>query len=340
MVAAAKNTAAASISAGFSAGCVAPLDTLRVRWQVQHTSVAELSFTAFARQKVSEGVVQGLLLPGLAMNVGAIACCSGIRFALYPYLRDTLDGILDRNHNGMVHGSAGRVGGATGTIDKSPLAMVTSGFVSGAIGYFISTPLWALKVQAQAHPELCRNAATVTAAATAAPAAPAAPGSAAGVRHVTAAATFSFSDLWGDGGVRGLFRGASPLVVRGACLSAGNMLGYDGTKSWFKQHHYLEDGVTLHIAASIVSAACATLMGAPADNAMTLVQTARQRAALQGTPYSPSVNLVIVDMVKTRGFCGFYRGWPIFFARMAPAFAINLVAYEQIRRLLGLDYLD
>jgi hypothetical protein len=44
-------------------------------------------------------------------------------------------------------------------------------------------------------------------------------------------------------------------------------------------------------------------------------------------------------ILKDRGLAGFYRGWSIFFLRMAPAFAVNLVFYEQARRLLGLDYL-
>lgn len=302
-----KNAAAAAISAGFSAGCVSPMDTLRVRWQV--TSSTQPSFRGFAHAIVygREGVVRGLLLPGLRWNIGAIASCSGIRFAIYPHVRDVLSNVLHADVSG---GMAG----------KTPAVMATSGFVSGAVGYWVSTPLWALKVQAQARPELA----------------------AAATCEATAGAT-TVAHLWLDGGLRGVFRGAAPLVFRGACLSAGNMLGYDGTKTWFKATGTLPDGALLHLIASVVSAGCATLLGAPADNAMTLVQTAKQRAAVIGGGAASSAGSLtqsIVRLVEQRGLAGFYRGWPIFFARMAPAFAINLTVYEQIRHMLGLDYLD
>jgi hypothetical protein len=117
------NMAAASLSAGFSAFVVAPADTLRVRWQVvsaaagqRHTTGSLLQFGATIAAR--EGVVRGLLLPGLAMNVAAIAACSGIRFTLYPSLRDF-------------------IGGKT----KSPSAMMLSGFATGGLAYGISAPL-------------------------------------------------------------------------------------------------------------------------------------------------------------------------------------------------------
>ena len=37
-----------------------------------------------------------------------------------------------------------------------------------------------------------------------------------------------------EGGVTALFRGSGALVVRGATLSAGQQLGYDGAKTYAK----------------------------------------------------------------------------------------------------------
>lgn len=68
---------------------------------------------------------------------------------------------------------------------------------------------------------------------------------------------------------------------------------------------------------------------------MTYVQTARQRGV-----GAAGVLPVVTALVHDRGLRGLYRGWPVFFARMAPAFALNLTIYEQTRLLLGLPYMD
>jgi hypothetical protein len=44
-----------------------------------------------------------------------------------------------------------------------------------------------------------------------------------------------------EGGVSGLWRGACPLVVRGALLAAGQMLGYDGLKTYCKRSACADD---------------------------------------------------------------------------------------------------
>jgi hypothetical protein len=78
---------AAAGSAGVSALVVSPLDTLRVRWQVTaNAGSAGLSRFAVGIVK-AEGVVHGLVRPGLTANVLAIAMCSGVRFTLYSSVR-------------------------------------------------------------------------------------------------------------------------------------------------------------------------------------------------------------------------------------------------------------
>ena len=308
-----KNSLAAGLSAGFSACVVSPIDTLRVRWQVQvqqrggaaAASTASSSILQFGRHIVGrEGLLAGLVLPGLAANASAIAVCSGIRFGIYPTVRDGLAG----------SGSS-----------KSAAAMTAAGFISGAIGYCISTPLWNWKTNAQARPELV--AAATAAATTTATTTPTTTAAAAAATTATTRSSVTASRP------RQLFRGATSLVIRGACLSAGGMLGYDGTKTFCKERQLASDGPALHLAASIVSAFCGTVLAAPADVCMTYVTTARQR----GEDFRGNVP-ALRALIATRGLAGLFRGWPLFFLRMAPAFAVNLTLYEQARRLLGLAY--
>jgi hypothetical protein len=193
------------------------------------------------------------------------------------------------------------MGGPDG--EKGPIAMTMAGFLSGAIGYGVSAPLWMFKTLGQAAPELRVPRPSVV-------------------------------ELWSEGGIKRLYRGATPLVVRGACLSAGNMVGYDGTKTVAKGYGVADDP-KLHIVASVVSAATATALAAPADVTMAYVHTARQR----GQPFNGVIRC-FTALVRDKGARALFRGYPVFFARMAPAFAVNLTLYEQARQLLGLGYLD
>lgn len=193
------------------------------------------------------------------------------------------------------------VGGSDG--DKGAVAMTVAGFATGAFGYWVSAPFWMLKTLGQAAPELKVGKPTL-------------------------------SELWSQGGVVRFYRGATPLVLRGACLSAGNMLGYDGTKTLAKRNGVV-DGPVLHLVASVVSAATATALAAPADITMARVHTARYRHET-----SDSVLRAVQSLLRERGLPGFFRGYPVFFIRMAPAFTLNLTVYEQARRLLGLGYLE
>jgi hypothetical protein len=45
-------------------------------------------------------------------------------------------------------------------------------------------------------------------------------------------------------------------------------------------------------------------------------------------------------MARHDGLPSFGRGWLPFFFRMAPIFAINMPLYEQLRRALGLSYME
>ena len=72
--------------------------------------------------------------------------------------------------------------------------MAAAGLLTGAVAYLAATPLWLVKTRAQAH-----AASSVAATARLLPAT-----------------------------LPGAWRGCTPLVIRGACLSSGQMLGYDG----------------------------------------------------------------------------------------------------------------
>lgn len=178
----------------------------------------------------------------------------------------------------------------------SPAAMAASGMASGSLAYLVSAPLFLLKTREQAGVQTGKPLVW--------PRAPA--------------------DFW---------TGSTPMVVRGALLTAGQMMGYDGTKKFCRQHGLLSDGPALHVCAALVAALCAASFSAPAD----VLQT----RLMQGGDGQPQGILrCALAIARADGLSGFFRGWGVNIIRLVPTFIVGSTIYEQSRALFGLAYLQ
>lgn len=174
-----------------------------------------------------------------------------------------------------------------------PDLMALAGLISGTLGYYCAAPAFLLKTRAQAAVE-----------------------SGVALEYPTSKA--------------GWMRGSGPLVLRGALLTAGNMMGYDATKTALKRHRVMEDGWALHATAACTAGVCAATLSAPAD----VVQTRMQMSGGQGA-------LACVRSIATGPdgpLLGFFRGWGVSVARLMPTFVCGMTIYEQARVALGLRY--
>lgn len=237
-----------------------------------------------------EGFVAGLWRPGVLATVLSISTSSSIRMGLYPYLRD------------MVVGDPKR---------KTAGAMFGTGLFAGALGYFISCPLFQTKTKMQAALLQPENK---------------------GLGSVQKC----LQQIWHEGGASALFRGSGPTVMRGALFTAGQTLGYDGTKTLLSQRSkIMNDGPCLHVSGSIVAAFFATLFSAPADFVTTRYQAAPQMGMQYRNPMDCFKQIVSNDGVQV-----LFRGWLPNFVRIAPACLLFHPLYEQVRLLMGLTYLN
>jgi hypothetical protein len=135
-------------------------------------------------------------------------------------------------------------------------------------------------------------------------------------------------------GVKGLYRGASALIIRGALINAGNTLGYDFIKTTNKTHSFVSEGPGLHVLASVVAALLSSTFSVPADFVMTRYQAGPQ----MGHHYTSVLNCAST-LLRQEGPSAFFRGWTPLFVRVAPLYVCYLPVYEQFRRLLGLGYM-
>ena len=326
-----KNSLASGF-AGFLQPCLFnPLDVLRLRFQTARD--VDCSLADFTKRILaSEGTIRGLYLPGLAVNIAAVSLTQGLRMGVYPDVRDVITSSFEVMP--LSGESSGGDSGNGGGSKKGPVAMAVAGLLSGAFGYFACAPLWLVKtrwqvaaqVRAEAHKDLERRLAAATSSSSAEAAEREA--FAAAVRRAEALPALSVpSRFW---------LGAGVIVFRGACLTAGQMLGYDGCKTVVAANNnaLLEDGPALHVTAAVVAGFSAATTSAPPDVIMTRYQSAPPgrfrnvghcvRAMWDEGGGSPRV---------------FFRGWTASFMRLAPTFIFGITIYEQSRRVLGLPYL-
>lgn len=208
---------------------------------------------------------------------------------------------------------------------KNPLHMAVAGFAVGSFSFWLATPFFQAKTIAQASKQT----------------------KAMGIDDKSNKVSVRL--LVKEQGFSALFRGATPLLVRGAMFSSGAQLGYDQTKTMMKRSGMMQDGFPLHLLASVASAFISTLVSAPADRVMTQFQSAPLvKKSLNGNQQQqqPIVNEkitvtgVIRQIYEKEGTRGFFRGWTPFFARVLPLMMINMPFYEFLRYCLGMEYLD
>ena len=204
---------------------------------------------------------------------------------------------------------------------KRSYTMFLAGFLSGAGGFLLSTPLWQIKTRMQAQAGLLDTHTGLLKSGVAA----GRPPDFRGVGHGLAVLAHR----------GGAFRGATPLVVRGALLSGGQQLGYDGTKTIAKSEGWVQDGVVLHVGSSVVAALLGVTLSAPFDVLLTHYQAGRPCGAAYSSLWSCAQTLA-----KNEGPLVVFKGWMPYFARVAPLFVFNLPLYEQIRCLFGLGFME
>ena len=137
-------------------------------------------------------------------------------------------------------------------------------------------------------------------------------------------------------GIRKLWTGAGLLVARGATLSAAQLSTYDATKTACVARGWAADGPALHVGASLLAATVAVTVCLPLDVTLTRFQTA---PTVGGAAFAHPVACARA-MLRAEGVGVFFRGWSAMLVRMAPSSAASFFLYEQVRRVLGLDYLD
>ena len=203
--------------------------------------------------------------------------------------------------------------------------MFVSGLLGGAAGYIAAAPFFAAARISQAEAGLV-GADGILSTGARKGLKPTAPGSDSGLPML--------AHLARRDGVRGLWRGSTVLVARGALMSATQLFTYDTTKRRLKGLG-LTDGPLVHCTASLAASLTLTTAICPLD----VVYTAFLAGPAIGRP-SASPWACAAALVAEGGPQALMRGWVPLWARFLPSSVLTFLIYEQARRALLGSYLD
>lgn len=128
-----------------------------------------------------------------------------------------------------------------------------------------------------------------------------------------------------EGGIRTLFTGWKPNMVRGVLITASQVVTYDMVKdALVRKAHMDPKAHSTHFLASISAGLVATTVSSPAD----VIKTRIMSSSGEGQPAFK----ILRDLVKKEGPGFMFRGWLPAFARLGPNTMLIFLVLEQLRK--------
>jgi len=128
-------------------------------------------------------------------------------------------------------------------------------------------------------------------------------------------------------GVRGMFAGATPVVVRAMSLNVGMLATHDQALDSLKE--YGLSPTMSNIGAKLISGFFASAMSLPFDFVKTRIQ--KQKKLPDGTyPYKNMIHCA-TRVIAEEGPMAFYRGFTTYYVRIAPHAMLTLTALDALK---------
>eukprot|EP00941_MAST-03F_sp_MAST-3F-sp1_P002290 g2290.t1 len=143
-----------------------------------------------------------------------------------------------------------------------------------------------------------------------------------------------FSDTLKREGVTGLYKGLSPTILSGAPYVGLQMTFYELLQRFALDKLHLESN-------TVVKLCCGASAGIAAQTITYAGDTVRRRMQTDGAGGTSKKYNGMIDcfrqVYRSEGFRGFFRGLHVNCVRAIPGAAIQFLAYDTIKKILGLD---
>lgn len=137
-------------------------------------------------------------------------------------------------------------------------------------------------------------------------------------------------DIYREGGVRGLWRGATASMMRIAVGSAVQLSVYDSIKGAILHWTGASEGVGVHLGASLLTGVIVTVCMNPLDVVSTRVYNARPG-------FYKGLGDCFRRTLAAEGVTGLYKGLAAHYIRLGPHTVYTFVLLEQCKILLGIQ---
>ncbi|KAF6724893.1 Mitochondrial uncoupling protein 2 [Oryzias melastigma] len=262
--------AAVRVLAAGSAGCVAdlvtfPLDTAKVRLQIQGEGR-----TAVQGQTVKYRGVFGTIVT-IVRTEGPRSLYNGLVAGLQRQM--TFASVRIGLYDSMKQLYAG------GSENAGLGTRLLAGCTTGAMAVAFAQPTDVVKVRFQAQIRLLES----------------------GTVKRYGSTTQAYRTIVRDEGLRGLWKGALPNIIRNAIVNCSELVTYDVIKELILKNNLMTDNMPCHFTAAFSAGLCTTVVASPVD----VVKT-RYMNSVPGQ-YGGALNCA-ATMLITEGPTAFYKG--------------------------------
>lgn len=303
--------------------CTIPFDTAKVRLQLQDKSHGKPEYSGLVdclRKMVTQ---EGIRAPWRGVVAGIQRQCAfaPIRIGLYEPVRNFYQSLADKPLNA----------------NPSIWIRIAAGLTTSAVGITIASPTDVIKVRLQAQ----------------------ARGTADAPLRYTGVFD-AYKKIVSQEGVRGLWAGYSPNLLRNCIVNATEVVVYDQSKAAFLAAGY-QDNIKTHLMSGLTAGLAATVLGSPVDVVKTNVMNMRKEAdsaakeakkEISGSagasaekaaqeaaakvqkkaPFTGPLSCAAY-LLRTQGPSAFYRGFIPNYARIGTWNVITFVTIEQLKTL-------
>ncbi|GMI54823.1 hypothetical protein ScalyP_jg7195 [Parmales sp. scaly parma] len=282
-----------------------PCDVVKIRLQTQgqnglptlYQSTLHTAKT-IVRQEGVFALHGGLWFPGLAASMLREASYSSFRFGLYTPVK-------------KFYGA---------DVNDSMILKIAAGATSGGLGSLLAVPTDVVKIRFQGEAGSVNPATGLYTT-----------GLHKGKSPMYKNTLSAFVEMFRAGGLKGMWVGWQPTMMRAAALSSAQLSTYDQSKHAIKKAGLMDDGFPLHMVASLLAGGSTLIATQPFDTIKSRVMCAKVGEA--------GVLRAVYKTYALDGVRGFYRGSLASYARFGPHFIIALPLWEWTRKnIFGLGF--
>ncbi|KXT12601.1 hypothetical protein AC579_374 [Pseudocercospora musae] len=303
------STTIGSFIAGGIAACGAvtvthSFETVKIRLQLQ----GELQAKRDA-PKLYKGVLHGVrviysnegmkgLLRGLNCAYIYQMTLNGCRLGFYDPIRTTLNSLV------LTRSPMNAADPQVKAMQSVPIN-IASGASSGILGAFLGSPFFLVKTRLQSF----------------------SPFLPVGTQHQYRSAADGLRQIYGAEGIKGLWRGVGPAMVRTGFGSSVQLPTYFLAKRVLQRNFDIKDGTPLHLMSSTASGFVVCVVMHPPDTVMSRMYNQT------GNLYNGAFDC-LYNTVKIEGVLAVYKGFFAHLARILPHTILTLTLAEQTNKLM------